>query len=73
MPYSRVYITMEDTENHVKITMKNVSATELDFSPGEITERFVRGDASETQRAAAWVLQLLKALLSFRAEDWRFS
>ena len=28
MPHSRAYITMENTENHVKIIMKNISATE---------------------------------------------
>ena len=49
MPHSRAYITMENTENHVKITMKNI-ATELDFNPSEITERFVRGDASRNTR-----------------------
>ncbi len=61
MPYSRVYITMEDTENHVKITMKNVSATELDFSPGEITERFVRGDASRNTEGSGLGLAIAKS------------
>lgn len=61
MPRSRVYITMEDTENHVKITMKNVSATELDFNPQEITERFVRGDASRNTEGSGLGLAIAKS------------
>ncbi|MFR6330193.1 MAG: hypothetical protein ACLUOI_16045 [Eisenbergiella sp.] len=37
---------MKKAGEHVQITMKNVSATELNFDPEEITERFVRGDLS---------------------------
>ena len=33
-------------EEFVEITIKNMSATELNFDPEEITERFVRGDTS---------------------------
>ena len=40
MPNSRVYIDVKKAGEHVQITMKNVSATELNFDPEEITERF---------------------------------
>lgn len=33
-------------QTHVVITMKNISAAELNVSPNELTERFVRGDVS---------------------------
>ena len=61
MPHSRAYITMENTENHVKITMKNISATELDFNPSEITERFVRGDASRNTEGSGLGLAIAKS------------
>ena len=61
MPHTRVYITMEDTENHVKISMKNISATELDFNPNEITERFVRGDASRNTEGSGLGLAIAKS------------
>ena len=61
MPHTRVYITMEDTENHVKISMKNISATELNFNPSEITERFVRGDASRNTEGSGLGLAITKS------------
>lgn len=50
MPQSRVYVQVQEygmaPEEFVEITIKNMSATELNFDPEEITERFVRGDTS---------------------------
>ena len=61
MPHSRAYITMENTENHVKIIMKNISATELTFNPNEITERFVRGDSSRNTEGSGLGLAIAKS------------
>ena len=61
MPHTRVYITMENTENHVKISMKNISATELTFNPSEITERFVRGDTSRNTEGSGLGLAIAKS------------
>lgn len=61
MPHTRVYITMEDTENHVKVSMKNISATELNFNPSEITERFVRGDTSRNTEGSGLGLAIAKS------------
>lgn len=61
MPRTRVYIIMENTENHVKISMKNISATELTFNPNEITERFVRGDASRNTEGSGLGLAIAKS------------
>ena len=61
MPRTRVYITMENNDNHVKIIMKNISATELDFNPNEITERFVRGDASRNTEGSGLGLAIAKS------------
>ena len=52
---TRVYAVAACDEEHVTISFKNVSRAELNISPDELMERFVRGDASRhTQRAAAW-------------------
>ena len=61
MPRTRVYVTMENTENHVKIIMKNISATELNFNPNEITERFVRGDVSRNTEGSGLGLAIAKS------------
>ena len=46
MPYSRVYIELKDMGGEVFLSFKNMSAAEMNFSPEEITERFVLGDLS---------------------------
>ena len=47
MPGTRAYIqVVREDGGHVLITMRNISARELEVSPEELTERFVRGDTS---------------------------
>lgn len=67
MPGTRAYITLMPQEHGAQVVFKNISATELDFSAEEITDRFVRGDRSATPRAAAWALPLPRALPNCRA------
>lgn len=45
---TRVYLEAGEKNGQVFAEMKNISAYEMDFSPEEITERFVRGDKSRT-------------------------
>ena len=61
MPHTRVYIEMEDLENSVRISMKNVSAAELDFNADEITDRFVRGDSSRNTEGSGLGLAIAKS------------
>ena len=42
--------------------MKNISATELNFNPSEITERFVRGDSSRNTEGSGLGLSIAKDL-----------
>ena len=42
--------------------MKNISATELNFNPNEITERFVRGDASRNTEGSGLGLSIAQNL-----------
>ena len=61
MPHTRVYIEMTETESHVRIHMKNVSAAELDFNADEITDRFVRGDSSRNTEGSGLGLAIAKS------------
>lgn len=61
MPGSRAYITIERDESIVRVTLKNVSAKELAFDTEEITERFVRGDASRTTEGSGLGLAIAKS------------
>ena len=61
MPGTRAYIDVKDAEACVSITMKNISASELNFNPSEITERFVRGDVSRNTEGSGLGLAIAKS------------
>ena len=43
MRNSRVYVDIKNKDEEVEITLKNISANEIDFTEEEIVERFQRG------------------------------
>lgn len=64
---TRVYIDLavEETgpdEKIVVLSIKNISATELNVSPEELTERFIRGDESRTTEGSGLGLSIAKNL-----------
>lgn len=61
MPHSRVYIDMKDEALEVKVSFKNMSAEEMNFSPEEITERFVRGDLSRNTEGSGLGLAIAQS------------
>ena len=61
MPHTRVYIEMKETDRDVSISMKNISASELDFNTEEITDRFVRGDSSRNTEGSGLGLAIAKS------------
>ena len=66
MPHTRVYIEMTERENDVHISMKNISATELNFDTEEITDRFVRGDASRNTEGSGLGLAIAKSFVELQ-------
>lgn len=66
MPHTRVYISMKETEHFVKISMKNVSASELNFNTDEITDRFVRGDISRNTEGSGLGLAIVKSFVELQ-------
>lgn len=61
LPRTRVYIELKDEGNEVFISMKNVSAAELKFNADEITDRFVRGDASRNTEGSGLGLAIARS------------
>lgn len=61
---TRVYIDVERT-NHseVSISIKNISKDQLNIDPEELTERFVRGDASRHTEGSGLGLNIVKSLV----------
>ena len=61
MPGTRAYITLMPQEHGAQVVFKNISATELDFSAEEITDRFVRGDRSRNTEGSGLGLAIAKS------------
>lgn len=66
MPGSRAYVELTDTPAEVRIVFKNVSASELDFKPDEIMERFVRGDRARSAEGSGLGLAIVKSLVELQ-------
>ena len=61
LPHTRVFIDVEETEKEAVVRMKNVSAAELTFDTEEITDRFVRGDASRNTEGSGLGLAIARS------------
>jgi len=61
LPYTRVYITLEEREDQVIITFKNISENEMNFNEEEIVERFVQGDKSRNTSGSGLGLAIVKS------------
>jgi len=71
LPDSRVYIDVSTTENsRMKLDIKNISATELNFDPSELTERFKRGDDSRSDGGSGLGLSIVQSFVL--AQNGRF-
>ncbi|GAA0261860.1 sensor histidine kinase [Faecalicatena contorta] len=73
MPHTRVYVEMKDLDHQVYISMKNISATELSFNTDEITDRFVRGDASRNTEGSGLGLAIAKTFTELQHGNLKIS
>lgn len=61
MSGSRVYVDVIREGETVMFTMKNISATELNFEAEQLTERFVRGDVSRNTEGSGLGLAIARS------------
>lgn len=59
---SRVYLSLEKVGTNAVFTFRNTSAAELNVSPDELMERFVRGEESRTTEGNGLGLSIAKSL-----------
>ncbi len=63
LPGTRLYVNLSATQNHVQISLKNVSAEPLNVDAEELMERFVRGDASRNSDGSGLGLNIARSLM----------
>jgi signal transduction histidine kinase len=66
MHNSRVYISIDKNEKYGILTIKNISAFPLEISPEQLTERFIRGDASRTTEGSGLGLSIAQGLTNLQ-------
>ncbi len=62
LPNSRVYITITTDDDCAALTMKNISAQELNIPAEELMQRFTRGDRSRHTEGSGLGLSIAKSL-----------
>lgn len=69
LPGSRAYLETKGDEETVSIIFRNVSRDPCNLSPEELTERFVRGDASRHSEGHGLGLSIVKSLMDLMSGD----
>ncbi len=62
VPHSRVYVDIAQTDTMCTLTMKNISATELNISAEDLMQRFTRGDRSRHTEGSGLGLSIAQSL-----------
>ena len=68
---SRVYIEIIEGEHEVTLTIKNISAYELNISADELMERFKRGDESRSSQGSGLGLSIAKSLIELQKGSFK--
>ena len=58
----KIYLELKEGENGPAVIFRNTSRSEIVQSPEELTERFVRGDASRSSEGSGLGLSIARSL-----------
>lgn len=73
LPATRVYVIVREKEGEVEIEVKNISRTELQISPEELTERFVRGDGARNTEGSGLGLAIARSFTEIQHGSMQIS
>lgn len=68
---TRIYLSLHESDGKAVLTLKNISAYEMKFTPEEITERFARGDESRTSEGNGLGLSIAKSFTEACGGEFR--
>lgn len=66
LPGTRVYVDVEQKEDMVEVSVKNISKEPLNVSAEELMERFVRGDRSRNTEGSGLGLNIARSLMELQ-------
>lgn len=66
MPHTRAYVDVVTLEERVDVIVKNISSEEITVQAEELTERFVRGDASRNTEGSGLGLAIAKSFVELQ-------
>ena len=71
LPGTRVYLVVTEDNGSVCISMKNISREPLSVTGEDLTERFVKGDASRSSEGSGLGLNIAKSLVELQHGTFR--
>ncbi|MCR5676226.1 MAG: HAMP domain-containing histidine kinase [Lachnospiraceae bacterium] len=77
MPNTRIYLDLAFSDRNAEgkrdavFSIRNVSENELHVDPGELTERFIRGDESRTSEGSGLGLSIAQSLIRAQGGEMR--
>lgn len=71
MPSTRVYVDIVAVNSLIELSIKNISEQQLNISPEELTERFIRGDSSRTTEGSGLGLSITQNLVTVQGGKFR--
>lgn len=71
MPGTRVYLDLVSWDGYVTLSLKNISASQLNVPADQLMERFVRGDESRTTEGSGLGLSIARSLTELQGGLFR--
>ena len=71
MPETRIYLDLVAWDGYVTLSLKNISASQLNIPAEQLMERFVRGDESRTTEGSGLGLSIARSLTELQGGLFR--